>query len=779
MIIKKIPNPKKSTTKPARAAGLANYIVAPEKESGQEKCIHHEADNFLTSTHGAQVAEMIALSEEAIRSKDPIDHWVLSWHENERPTVDQARESVSIFIKHCGLKGHQVIWGLHDDTQNMHVHIAINRVYPDTFKVAKINKGFDRKAGQQACALIEHIQGWQPEKGSRYQIVNGKPRLRDQHANKPLSPMTHAQDMELQTGTKSAQRIGIEEAAPIIQSAHSWRELHDNLAAAGLRYERKGSGAIIFVGDTAIKAGDVARAASLPALQKRLGTYQPAKEIHTNEYHHHTPQPHPATVGKHTGDNLRDLSKCRMAIIQEGQYKSAGVLHVDARSDRHRADGLRRGAGRGATEHERPGYYNSNRADEGLWTANTKRGTSVGERQQLHVKPLKANQPGWSEYQIIRIEQKALKVGAVTELQKKHQAGRDKLFEKHKAERTEIFKSSWVGKGILRNAMQSVLATKQAAEKLELQEQHRAERAELHASYKPLPQFKDWKEKPQIVALKVQPTIDQHIIRDQQPQRLSLMLLGLKQSMDIRGYFTYKFAGVSIFRDEGKTLTVLDQSSQSLAAVLAVAQQKFGQNLTLTGSDAFKRNAVAAAAEHNLSCKFADPNLEALRLKLIEDKRLAEREARQQAQHDREAALQAELAKAEIETERENEANAKAAPELPDLSEVVEPQQDKFELLTEVPFVVPALPTPMLSTADWIVAHGHVAVPAYKSGDGKVEFSVLHVADTVVVKHGRFVAAYPISTGLILRTGQYIVIGKDGSIAHTPDRRVAAQGVEK
>jgi hypothetical protein len=47
------------------------------------------------------------------------------------------------------------------------------------------------------------------------------------------------------------------------------------LANAGLRFEKKGSGAIVFVGDTAVKASSVDRNFSLGKLCKRLGDFEP------------------------------------------------------------------------------------------------------------------------------------------------------------------------------------------------------------------------------------------------------------------------------------------------------------------------------------------------------------------------------------------------------------------------------------------------------------------------------------------------------------------------
>lgn len=621
MIIKKIPNPKKSASKAERAQGLTDYITAPERDNGLEKCLHHEAVNFLTHTLAAQTAEMIALSQEAVKSKDPLDHWVLSWQSDERPTIEQARSAAEMFIKHCGLEGHQYVWGLHDDTENMHVHVAVNRVHQETLKVIKINKGFDREAAQQALALIEHAQGWKKEVGARYNIENGKPVKREQDQNKARKPSTKAQAMEIQTGEKSAQRIGIETAAPIITSAKSWKELHEQMAAAGMQYERKGSGAIVHIGDVPVKASDVSRAASLSAMQKRLGPYQPAKEINSDEYNHHTPQPYPASLREITGNSLRNLSECGLAHSKKtGQIErgSTSVLQLDARADRPRTGGLRRDTGRA--------------------------------RQPV---ALKANQPGWNEYIKIRDSQKANKSHDTTELQKRHGAERAELLAKLKATRDDVLQGNWKGKGGERNAKQSVLAVVQAAEKLELSERHKAERQALHAQYKPLPMYKEWKEQPLIVCETVRPMIDQHITRDRQPPQLVQMLRSLSHSTDSRHHITYKFNGKDVFRDEGRTIQVLDvKSNQGIAAALVTAQQKFGNVLTLTGSPEFQRNAVAVAVAHGLSCKFADPALDKLREQFQAQKYQVERERiGQQRAAERDAETQRRQMKEQEERE--------------------------------------------------------------------------------------------------------------------------------
>lgn len=641
MIIKKIPNPKKSASKAQRAKGLTDYITAPEHENGLEKCLHHEGANFLTNTLAGQTSEMIALSQEAVKSPDPIDHWVISWQSDERPTTAQARAAIEMFIAHCGLDGHQYVWGLHDDTENLHVHIAVNRVNPDTLRVTKINKGFDKEAAQQALALIEYTQGWKQETGARYDIENGKPIKREQDPTKARKPSTKAQAMEIQTGEKSAERIGIESAAPIIATAKNWKELHDGLAAIGMRYEREGSGAKVYVGDIGIKASDVDRKASFGALQKRLGAYQPTttrREIKSNEYHHHTiDNPYKqdfASPEPLSGHCLRQLSSSRLAHSEknwQGKTRSEGVLQIDERASRFGANGMRRGSDRDRAE---------------------------GSSRKQISQPMRPGQHGWEEYITIRDTQKAAKSHDTTELQTRHGAERAALLAKLKAERDEVLAGNWKSKGDLRNAMQSVLATQQAAAKLELSEQHKAERQALQAKYKPLPMYKQWKEQPLIVCEAVRPLIDQHITRDRQPSALVQMLRALSHSTDSRQHITYQFAGKDIFRDEGRTIQILDlKSDRGIAAALVTAQQKFGNVLTLTGSSEFQQNAVAVAVENGLTCRFSDPALDTLREQLQAEKYQSEHTA---AAADRAADL-AKLAEAHKKVQEEKAEAEKAA----------------------------------------------------------------------------------------------------------------------
>lgn len=281
MVVKKVKNPKKSSTKAARIGNLDEYIRDAEKKSATEKTIYTSARGFLAETPEGRAAEMIALAQEAVKSKDPVTHYMLSWQEGEQPTPAQVEEAVTIFLDELGLTDHQAIYGLHDDTDNMHVHLMVNRVHPETLKVIKPNKGFDIEAAHKAVARIEKAQGWEREQNGRYQVEDDgtvSKAQRDPDKPRPKQPDQPKRDQEHRTGEKSAERIGIEQAGPIIKRAQTWQQLHLELAAVGIQYERTGSGAVLKVGDVTVKASSADRGASLGQLQKRLGAYEPAPE---------------------------------------------------------------------------------------------------------------------------------------------------------------------------------------------------------------------------------------------------------------------------------------------------------------------------------------------------------------------------------------------------------------------------------------------------------------------------------------------------------------------
>jgi len=273
MIVKKIKNTKAEKPRAWQIGDLVDYIRFPHNKNPLEKIEYAGGRGFLSATHTGQKMEMIALARESAHSNMPVQHWMFSWQESEQPTREQVEELVDVFLERMGLTGHQTVYGLHYDTDNYHLHIAVNRMNPESGKVVQPHRGFDIREAHKIVAFIEHKQGWASEENSMYTVLeNGE--LARRRTAREIKPRQAALDFEHATGEKSAQRIAQERGHDLIKNARSWAELHEKLAGVGLRFEKKGSGAVIFVGDIAVKASSVDRAFSMGRLCKKWGEFE-------------------------------------------------------------------------------------------------------------------------------------------------------------------------------------------------------------------------------------------------------------------------------------------------------------------------------------------------------------------------------------------------------------------------------------------------------------------------------------------------------------------------
>ena len=295
MIVKKVPTSKHAAPKgkALNVRALADYIAGPRAGGDGEKVEHRGAVNLLNIDHEGQVQEMIDLAELAKRSPQPVQHWIVSWREGEQPTAAQADAAVATFLEEMGLARHQAIYALHRDTHNWHLHMAVNRVDPDTEKVVTVNNRFDHEVAHRAIARIEQRQGWQREDRALFLVrPDGDLERAGPGGQGGRQPSAGARDFEERAGARSDERIALEEAAPVIRKAQSWPELHQALAQNGMRLEKKGSGAILWIGDEPVKASCAGRDCSMSALQKRLGEFTPAAHQRSLERpHHRAPQP--------------------------------------------------------------------------------------------------------------------------------------------------------------------------------------------------------------------------------------------------------------------------------------------------------------------------------------------------------------------------------------------------------------------------------------------------------------------------------------------------------
>ena len=356
MITKKVPNPDKAASVVTRVSTLLAYVRAPQTENAEEKCTYYGARGFLAVDPDEHAQEMIDLARATRRSPDPINHYVLSWPEDERPTPAQVEEAVTLFIDELDTlpkppklradhtwRDHQWVFAVHEDTDNIHVHLIGNRVDPHTDRAIKINRGFDVDAGIRASARIEHVQGWKPEPNKRYRIAADGSVVRASAGDRDAArrPPQHDLRMEGQTGRPSATRIAIDRALPIIARAPTWAQVHAGLDAVGMRYERAGPGAVVMVGDVPVKASRVDTAVTLDAMVARLGPFSAAVGA--------APEPtRPTDIAPRIADakSWADVHRALAGIGARYEAKGSGAIVRTAHGDEWKASDLGRGASR-------------------------------------------------------------------------------------------------------------------------------------------------------------------------------------------------------------------------------------------------------------------------------------------------------------------------------------------------------------------------------------------------------------------------------------------------
>ena len=253
---------------------LVNYCLGV---TGHAKgaVLYVGTQNLLDPKTAAYEMESVAI--ENVRCKTPAFHFILSWREMESPTIEQVDEAVKIALNELDLQDCQALWSLQSDTNNMHVHVAVNRVSPETYRAIQPAGWWTKKALEKAARKIEFAQGWEVERSGRYEVdENGN--ITEKNARKAPEVSQTARDIEAHTGQQSLERIAKKETALILQTAVSWEDLHKRLAEHGFALERKGNGAVLNCGGTFVKLSKISRECSFSKLEARLGEFEERNE---------------------------------------------------------------------------------------------------------------------------------------------------------------------------------------------------------------------------------------------------------------------------------------------------------------------------------------------------------------------------------------------------------------------------------------------------------------------------------------------------------------------
>ncbi len=246
--------PIKSARKSSFSA-LVRYLTDDQNKT--ERISQIQVTNCYTEEITAALLEIQNTQQMNTRAKsDKTCHLVLSFPEGERPGHDDLNAIEKRFCEVLGLADHQRISVIHDDTNNLHIHIAINKIHPRKHTIH--NPFIDYKKVAQLCEQIEHEYG--------LTIVNHET---GRDAAKKES------EIETKAGVESLIGWIKRECLDEIKCADSWQELHKTLERNGLEIKERGNG-FVFKSNNgiAVKASSVDRSLSKGNLIKRLGEFE-------------------------------------------------------------------------------------------------------------------------------------------------------------------------------------------------------------------------------------------------------------------------------------------------------------------------------------------------------------------------------------------------------------------------------------------------------------------------------------------------------------------------
>ncbi len=225
------------------------------------------------------------------------------------------------FCKELGYAEHQRVSVVHHDTDNVHIHVAINKIHPTTLTLHDPVQ--DYKTRSKLCAILEHELGLAQDNHQRGQ--------------------TRGNDVTPKSGQESFQ-AWLQRHAQGFIDATSWEEFHGIADAHGVRLELRANG-FVFTHRRSlvrVKASSIDRRLGKTALEARLGTFVPAEYQQGREEQEYEKRPRFARVDtsrlweeyqaqRELHKTLRQAKLVSLAATEP--YRSRGLRPRRARND--------------------------------------------------------------------------------------------------------------------------------------------------------------------------------------------------------------------------------------------------------------------------------------------------------------------------------------------------------------------------------------------------------------------------------------------------------------
>ena len=506
-------------------AGLASYIT--DAQSKEHRLGEVRLTNCHASMVGDAITEVLATQHGNTRAtSDKTYHLLVSFPPGENPGAEVLHQIEDRVCAALGYDGHQRISSVHNDTDHLHVHIAINKIHPVRHTMHEPFLAY-RTMAEVAVKLEDEFGLQQVNHGDRRSLSEGR-----------------AGDMEHHAGVESLVGWIKRECLDEIKGAQTWQRLHQVLRDNALQLRVRANGFVVEAGDgTMVKASTLARDLSRPSLEARLGPFEPSTERQA-----------PAIAKR---QYRKDPIRLRVNTVElYAKYQAEQQSLTMARTQ--------------SLEHAR---HRKNRLIEEAKRSNRLRRATiklVGDgRMSKKLLYAQASKALRSEIQVIN---------------QQYQQDRAALYTEH-SRRTW---ADWLRKEAQQGNTEALTALrvrqKSGLKGNTIQGEGQGQSGQV-------------------------PLVD-HITK--------------------KGTIIFRI-GMSAVRDDGDRLQVSREATrEGLQAALRLAQQRYGNRITVNGTVEFKAQIIRAAVESQLPITFADSALESRRQALLNKESSHERTERPQ-----------------------------------------------------------------------------------------------------------------------------------------------------
>ena len=569
---------------------VVNYIIREADGKGREV---PDTEMGVINMPGnldepdAIIAQMDGIADKAHRKAkfkgDPVYHLVLSWRSEDSPKPEQIQDCVRHTLKALGMNECQAVWAIHRDTDDDHVHVAVNRVHPEkgvvmgpprrdyliidkAMRELEITHGFSRDNGP--FITLDGKGGPQIVRMSRKErLEKGLLKSGDEHG--PAITQA-AKAAERSQGAPSFQEWAQSTPARALRNVLSspratWQDVHTVLAVHGMVIQPRGSGMVV---STTLESGRVLacpvskldRGFTKMKLEQHLGAFTPTPSLLLSSTTTYEKFLHAHQIGMQSdGPAPHDDKKGQRIKRRAERQVERESLQARYKVDQQQIKDTRRDARQSLMtrqKSERDAFQASTKAHKQAFMAKeAAKGTSAAMGKSL-----------WA-YEAARAKEA---------LQKKH------LKERHALPRTMVWRD-WLEQ----QAAMGDEAALAALRGIRYREGRKASQ-------------------------------EKNGIEGEELEGLKPILSELRHEIDHRRQLIHyrNDQGAKLFTDTGPRIEMHDRAAASVEAALRIAVQKYGA-VDITGCAAFREQAARQAAR--LGIQVRDNDLQ----RIWQDERLA------------------------------------------------------------------------------------------------------------------------------------------------------------